>query len=270
MKFGICNEIFENWKLEEVFACAANLGFHGVELAPFTIAESAFDISKAQRDKIRLDAEKAKVEVVGLHWLLVSPKGLHLNHPDSSIRQKTKEYFLELVKLCGDLGGKVMVIGSPTARQVLPEISYEQAWEYAKQTFIEAAKLAAERDVILCMEPLFSESTNFINTPKDAVKMIEAVNHPNFRLILDVRSTSAEKIDMAESIRKYGKYLSHFHANDDNGYYPGSGGVDYPPIFEALREINFSGYASVEVFDFKPDPVTIATESIKFLRDLIK
>ena len=93
------------------FLCAAELGYDAVELAPFTLAESVVDISQAERDRIRKAAETAKIEIAGLHWLLVSPKGLHVNHPDEEIREKTRDYFLALIACCADLDGKIMVIG---------------------------------------------------------------------------------------------------------------------------------------------------------------
>ena len=162
-----------------------------------------------------------------------------------------------------------MVIGSPNERNVLDSVTPEQAWDYAQETFTACAELAQEQDVILCMEPLTSQSTNFINTPAAAVEMVKAVDNPNFQIILDVTSTAAENLDMPTQIRTYAEHVAHFHTNDDNGYLPGSGNVDYPPIIEALKEINYTGYLSTEVFNFEPDPETIARRSIEFLKPLV-
>ena len=93
MKFATCNEYFENWEVEDVFSYAADLGYDGVEIAPFTIAPSVEDISAQRRDKIRAAAERSGVEIVGLHWLLASPEGLYITHPDQAIYERTKSYF---------------------------------------------------------------------------------------------------------------------------------------------------------------------------------
>jgi len=269
MKLSICNEMFENWKIEDVFECASEIGYDAVEIAPFTLCDSVTDISKKQRDKMRKSAEKFNIDVAGLHWLLVSPKGLYVNHPDSEIREKTKIYFMDLIKFCSDLNGKIMVIGSPKERNVVESLTFKQAWNYAKETFSECAEYAQELDIILCMEPLSSDQTDFINLPEEGVKMIEEVNNPNFKLILDVFSSSKENVDIPYAIRKYAKYLAHFHSNDDNGYLPGSGNVDYTKIIKALKDIDYKGYLSTEVFDFEPDPVTIANKSYNFLNSII-
>src|SRR5207302_4148268 len=105
MKFAICNEIFKGWKLEDTLAYAARIGYHGVELAPFTIADSVTDISAVDRQKIRDAAARIGIEIAGIHWVLVKPEGLYINHPDRTIRERTASYFCELVDFCADLAG---------------------------------------------------------------------------------------------------------------------------------------------------------------------
>ena len=65
MKLAVCNEFFEDWKIEDIFNYAAEIGCDGVEIAPFTLAESVTQISAKQRSDIRKAAEKAGVEIVG-------------------------------------------------------------------------------------------------------------------------------------------------------------------------------------------------------------
>lgn len=266
MKLAICNEMFEGWSLVDVFAVAAELGFDAVEVAPFTLAESVRDISSVQRESIRRDAERVGVEIAGLHWLFVSPKGLSLNGPDPTLRAKTREYLMELVRFCADLGGRIMVFGSPQQRNVVEGVSYEEAFAYARETFRACAELAGEWNIVLCLEPLTSRSTNFITTPEEAFSLVQAVDHPNFQMMLDVYSSSAEGVDIPAAIRRFAPWIRHVHANDSNGYLPGSGEANYDALVAALREVGYEGYLSVEVFDFKPDPRTIAVRSVEFLR----
>ena len=76
MKFTTCNEYFTDWPIEKVFDYAADLGYAAVEIAPFTLADSVEDIPASRRAQIRAAAERASVEIAGLHWLLASPDGL--------------------------------------------------------------------------------------------------------------------------------------------------------------------------------------------------
>lgn len=260
--------MFEGWKWEDVFKYAGSLGYDGVEIAHFTICDSVTEVSKIERELIRKSAQDVGVDIVGIHWVLVSPKGLHISHPDENIRLKTRDYLHELVDFCGDLGGRVIVFGSPQNRNVLEPLTYDEVWELAKATFKDCCEHAKERGVIICIEPLASYMTDYINNPKEAVKLVEEIDHPNFKLILDTYSMNCEKVNMGEAIEKYSKYLEHFHINDDNQRWPLSGGIDYAPVARALKKINYGGYVSVEVFDFKPDPKTIAKESMKALKSI--
>ncbi|MEA3253458.1 MAG: sugar phosphate isomerase/epimerase, partial [Chloroflexota bacterium] len=82
----------------------------------------------------------------------------------------------------------------------------------------------------------------------------------------DTWSMNKQGVDLPRSIEEFGGTLAHVHLNDDNKRWPGSGGIDFPSIASALKSINYDGYVSVEVFDLSPDPETIATEAIKYLR----
>ena len=268
MKFAICNEVFEGWKWEDVFKYAGELGYDGVEVAHFTICDSVTEVSKAERERLRRSAHDAGVEIVGIHWVFVSPKGLHISHPDEKIRAKSREYLHELVDFCGDLGGKVIVFGSPNSRNVVAPLTFEQAWDYARETFQDSCEHARERDVIVCIEPLASSMMNYVNLPEDGARLVDEINHPNFKMILDTYSMSCNEVDMGEAIEKYSEYMVHLHVNDDNKSWPGSGGIDFEPVAQALKKINYDGYVSVEVFDFEPDPKTIAQESIKALKSI--
>src|SRR5215831_11077916 len=110
MKLAICNEIFRDWKLEDVFPYVGKAGYAGVEIAPFTLANSVTEISAGERKRIRDAAARNGIEIAGIHWVLVKPEGLYINHPDAGIRSRTARYFCELVDFCADVGGKVMVV----------------------------------------------------------------------------------------------------------------------------------------------------------------
>lgn len=78
---------------------------------------------------------------------------------------------------------------------------------------------------------------------------------------------SAESVPVPDLIRRFARQTRHFHANDPNRRGPGFGDVNFVPIFRALKETAYKGWVSVEVFDYTPDPVTIARESIRYMRE---
>ena len=266
VKFAICNEIYQGWSLEDTFAHAARVGYDGVEIAPFTLANAVTEISPIERQRIRDLAARSKIEIVGLHWLLVKPEGLYLNHTDASIRSRTANYFVELVDCCADLGGTIMVVGSPKQRNVLEGVSRQQAWDWTANTFTDAVKRAEDRGVTICFEPLSPAETNFVNTAAEAIQFVKPFNSAAFRIILDVKAMCSEQKPMPQIIRESWPHFAHFHANDKNLKGPGFGDVDFKPIAATLREVGYNGYVSVEVFKFEEGAEIIASKSIEYLR----
>lgn len=266
MKFAVCNEIYQGWKIDDALAHAAKLGYDGVEIAPFTLANSVTDISATERQRIRDLAAKLKIEIIGLHWLLVKPEGLYLNHTDANIRSRTAKYFVDLVDCCADLGGKIMVAGSPKQRNILEGVSHQQARDWTARTFRDAVKRAEDRGVTICFEPLSPAETNFINTAAEGIEFVKPFNSPAFKIILDVKAMSSEAKPIPQIIRESWPNFSHFHANDKNLKGPGFGDIDFKPIFAALREVGYNGYASVEVFKFEEGPDIIAGKSLEYMK----
>lgn len=264
MKLSICNELFSN-PVEKVFKIISKIGYNGIEIAPFTLKDDVRKFTDNDAYFIRNLASSNGIEVVGTHWVLVSPPGLHLTHPDESIRIRTKEYLMEIVKFTARIGGKIVVFGSPKQRSVVEGMSREKAWNFAREALADCCTLAEKFDVYICIEPLSRDQTNFINTAEEAISMVKEVNSRNIKITLDVYSMSDESKSLDSIILSVGHLLGHFHANDTNGRGPGQGDADYASIFRTLEKIKYNGYVSVEVFDKFKDPISIAKESFNTL-----
>ncbi|HUR52797.1 MAG TPA: TIM barrel protein, partial [Gemmataceae bacterium] len=113
MKYAICNETFEGWDHDRVCARVAELGYTGLEMAPFTLAPRITDVTAARRAELRKQAAAAGVTILGLHWLLAKTEGFHLTSPDPGVRKRTGVYLGELARAAADLGGDILVLGTP-------------------------------------------------------------------------------------------------------------------------------------------------------------
>ena len=266
MKFGICNEIFQGWKIEDTFAYAAKAGYDAVEVAPFTLAKYVTEIPTAERQRIRHAAQHAGIAISGIHWVLVQAEGMYLTHSDAEIRHRTGKYFCDLVDFCADLGGQVIVVGSPKQRNIMEGVTKEQAWEWATNVFRDAVARAEQQGVTICFEPLAPSETNFINTAAEGIQFVQQLQSPHFKIILDVKAMTSEAKPIPQIIRESWPHFGYFHANDANLKGPGFGDVDFKPIAAALKEVGYQGYVSVEVFKFEEGPEVIATKSIEYLK----
>ncbi len=268
MKYAICNETFADWEHARICNRIAELGYTGLEVAPFTLASRITDVSANRRSELRQQAEAAGVQIIGLHWLLAKTEGFHLTSPDAVVRKRTGEYLAELARAAADLGGDILVLGSPVQRNLAEGTTRERGNELAADTISHCLKALEDGKVFLCLEPLTTAETNFMISAAEGVALARQIAHPFVRLHLDVKAMSAEASPVPDIIRANGEYLHHFHANDSNLRGPGFGKVDFQPIFQALRDVRYDGWVSVEVFDYSPDPDTIARESIRYLREV--
>jgi sugar phosphate isomerase/epimerase len=269
MRFAICNETFLDWPHDRAFAFARQCGYTGIEIAPFTLASDAHAVTPQQRDEIRRLAEKHGLAVVGLHWLLAKTQGYYLTSPDPQTRRRTADYLAELARLCRDLGGSILVFGSPQQRNLLSGVTGPQAMDYAAEVFRAAMLAIADCGVTLAVEPLGPSEGDFLNTAAEAVELIGRVASPNCRLHLDCKAMSSEALPVTDVIRQFAPHMVHFHANDPNRQGPGFGQLDFVPIFEALLDVGYEGWVSVEVFDYTPGIERLARDSIEYMRQCL-
>lgn len=269
MKFAICNETFVDWPLQRACEFAAECGYTGLEIAPFTINTDARQITPAQRAEVRRVADAAALEIVGLHWLLAKTTGLHLTSPDADTRRRTADYLVELARLCRDLGGSILVFGSPQQRNLQAGVAQQQGADYAAEVFSRVLPALEENEVTLALEPLGPSEGNFFNTAAETVAMIDRLGSPWCRLHLDCKAMSSESTPIPELIQRYAGVLAHFHVNDPNRLGPGMGELEFEPILAALGAVDYRGWVSVEVFDYSPGPEKLARDSIRYLLECL-
>lgn len=267
-RHAICNETFGDWPLERACDLAAASGYTGLEIAPFTLAARAGLVAPQARGEIVRTLARAGLECIGLHWLLARTEGLHVAHPEREVRNQTIEYLGDLARLCQDLGGRVLVFGSPKQRSLLPGVSPSEALDHIHEVFSRLVPVLEATDTVVALEPLAPSETDVLTTAAETCRVIDRIGSPHVRLHLDVKAMSSEALPIPEIIRASAGHLEHFHANDENLQGPGFGTVDFAPILGALSEISYGGWVSVEVFDYSPGPERLARESLAYLLEI--
>ncbi len=267
-QYAICNELWGKKPIDEVFRTAAGMGFDGVEIAAFTLADSVDEIDAGRRKEIVASAQDAGVAIVGLHWLFAAPAGLHFTTPDDAVRGKTVDYLKKLVDFCGDLGGKVMILGSPKQRNVEPPDTLEDATKRFADGLRQVAPVCQARGVTICIEALSPQETNIITTVDEAAALADEVGAEGIDIMIDVKAMASMPDGVLGTIRKYAARAKHVHANDPTRHGPGMGPdpVDFKPILAALAESGYRGWVSVEPFIYEPDPDTVARTAIETLK----
>ena len=269
MKISLCNEVLAEFSLERQCEIAAALGYDGLEVAPFTLAEAPKRITSAEAAQIRRTIESFGLQVTGLHWLLVKPTGLSLTSPDAALRDRTLDVMRRLTALCAELGGSVLVHGSPKQRQVAPGDSPEVALQRLQDALRAIAEVAGAHGVTYCIEPLSPRETTLVNTIAAAAEMVQAIDHPNLRTMIDCSAAgSTEATPVADLIDRWlpTGLIAHIQVNDPNRRAPGQGDLRFAPILAALDRNRYGGVVSVEPFDYVPDGIGSAAFAIAYLR----
>src|SRR5438045_7931145 len=152
---AICNEAFEKFSFADACRAIRKVGYEGIEIAPFTLAENPATIPPSKRDEYRSIMDAEGLRFVGLHWLMVSPKGLHVTTPDAALRARSWQHIRNLIDLCADLGPRgVMVFGSPKQRETTGGLSREEATRHYVEGLAGVAPQAEARGVTVLIEAL--------------------------------------------------------------------------------------------------------------------
>ncbi len=271
-RFAICNEIFQQAPFGEVCREVSSIGYSGLELAPHTLAEDATTLNQEQRREMRTQMEDAGLEFVGLHWLLVSPPGLHVTTEDPARRKRSWEYVHRSIDLCAELAGcksgdnGVIVFGSPKQRSTEGAMTARQATDIFTHELAHTAPHAETRGVKLLVEALPTSQSNVITSLAEAVSIVRQIGSPAVQTMFDVHNAVEERDSHAELVRRYFPYIQHVHVNENDGREPGMGNYDFSTLLRALSELNYSGWVSLEAFDFSRPAREIAERALSHLK----
>jgi sugar phosphate isomerase/epimerase len=273
MHIALCNEVLGDMSLEQQCEYAARLGYDGLEIAPFTLADAPETISTAEAARIRRTVQASGLRVTGLHWLLVKPEGLSLTDPDAAVRARTIGVMVRMTALCAELGGKVLVHGSPKQRQIAPGDTHAVALARVHDGLAKVARAAADAGVIYCIEPLSRQETAMLNTVAEAAELVRAIDHPHLRTMIDCSAaglTEADEIPALIDRWLPTGLIAHFQVNDPNRRAPGQGNMKFAPVLAALRRHGYDGTIAVEPFDYLPDGRGAAAFAVGYLRGLLE
>jgi D-psicose/D-tagatose/L-ribulose 3-epimerase len=265
-RHAMCNEAWGEMPLRDVCRSLKRIGYAGIEIAPFTLAGAPDEVTVAQRREYRDAIASEGLAFVGLHWLLVSPAGLHVTTPDTSLREKSWRHVDALIDLCADLGeGGVMVFGSPKQRATAGLQTPGDATRRFTEGLAGVAEHAMQRDVTILVEALPSNQCDVITRLAEAVAVVDEIGSSAVRTMFDTHNAVDETEPHAELLERFFPYIRHVHVNEIDGRHPGTGEYDFRSILEVLWRREYRGWISLEVFDFEPGAAAIASQSLAYL-----
>lgn len=272
MRIALCNEVLAPLPFARQCEVAAALDYQGLEVAPFTLGDAPLELSAAARAGLRRAAQDAGIAVSGLHWLLRQPVGLSITSADATVRARTLDTMRRQIALCADLGGAVLVHGSPAQRR-LPPGEEAAARQRGIEAFAAVAADAQAAGVTYCIEPLAPPEADFIHTVAQAAAIVQAIGRPALRTMLDCCAAARAEAEPVQAVLARWLptgLLAHVQVNDPNLRGPGQGGLGFLAILRTLRQHGYAGWVAVEPFDYHPDGPASAARAIGYLQGLLE
>ncbi len=271
MKLALCNEVLRHLPFDAQCAMAAQLGYQGLEVAPFTLFQEAAELDERLAAHVQATARRHGLQIPSLHWLLVKPEGLSMVRPDERTRQATLDWIRRLIAFAHRCSAKVLVHGSPAQRNPQAGQTLDDARQRLEDMLRQIAPWAQSAGVTYCLEPLSPKETVLVNTVQEAAQMVRRIASPAVRTMLDASAASqAESEPIAQVLARHLEAgdIAHVQVNDRNRRGPGQGDTDLLPLVRVLRERSYAGWVAVEPFEYVPDGETAAAFSAGHMQAL--
>lgn len=272
MRISLCNEVIAELPFALQCELAAALGYDGLEIAPYTLSSDPTALTAMQAAALRREANDAGISITGLHYLLRAPAGLSITSRDAGVRKRTIAVMRRMCGLCADLGGAILVHGSPDQRRLQPD-DEEDGGKRGAECFAEVADAAAKAKVSYCIEPLARNQIAFINTVAQAAEIVKNVDNPALRTMIDCSAAGQSETEPVQALVEHWLptgMIAHMHFNDPNRRGPGEGALAFGPILSALRDGKYQGNAAIEPFIYQPDGPTCAARGIGYIRGVMQ
>ena len=275
MKFGVNTMIWAgeyDSQVRNLLPLIKEKGFDGIEIPLFRL--EGFNAAAVRRD----------TEALGLECTVASAfiQGLSPISEDASTRTRAIQHLKDLIQAAAEAGAKVFCGPMYSPVGYLPgRRRTADEWKHAVDGLQQLGDTLATNRVTLAVEPLNRFETYFLNTADDVAALCDQVNHPNVGILFDTFHANIEEKDIAAGIRTVRKHLRHMHTCENDRGIPGSGHVEWPAVFQALRDIRYDGYLTIESFgfnigdisaaaaiwrDIEKTPDSIAFDGIQFLK----
>ncbi len=226
--------------LEKSFSDLASMGYKGVELMTLNPSQLDWKFVKKEAQKNNLDIV---LVCTGEIW---GQLGLSYTDPDKKIRDEALSRSKEIIDFAGFLGANINI--GRIRGQYCAALSKEETEELAIKAFKELADYAQPKNVHIALETVTIMQTNFINTLAEGAYIVDKVNRPNFRLMLDIFHLNLEEVDIIKAIKDYSSYNIHVHLADNNRRYPGHCGLDFEHIISTFKQCGYKGAFCTEIF----------------------
>jgi protein FrlC len=254
------------YPLEETIRRLAKIGYDGIEIGCCAPHAWPAYLSKARRQELRKIMDGEGLPAISLLPAPGGGPGFNPSSPDIEERQATVAQYKDVIDLAADFGaGLVLYI----AGWQIFGTTRAEAWSRSLDCLGQIAPYAAERNVVIAIEPTPTDG-NLVETGDEALEMMRAIGGANVKVMLDTSQSLYRREVPSDEIRALGAHLVHIHVADVDRRAPGDGAIDWSEVIRAVDDIGFNGYLTMEIgFVARgSDPDSHASRALKYMKEI--
>lgn len=255
------------YPLEETIKRLARIGYEGIEIGAAAPHAYPAYLNAERRREIRRVLDDNNIVVSAMLPAPGGGPGHNVSSPLAEERKAAIEQYKQVAQLCADLGGKILLY---VAGWQIFGTSRQQAWDWSREALAEIAPVAADLGVTVAVEPTPTDS-NLIESADDALELALAVGAPNVKTMFDTIHVYYRNEPATDYVYRLGDMLAYVHLSDVDRLAPGQGRGDFVGLIEALNDIGYDGWLSMEIGfnrrDVEPDKV--ARDAYQYIKPLI-
>lgn len=222
-----------------VLELVKRIGYDGVELPIFDLDEAQWQRWGQRLDDVGLERTANTV---------IAPEHNPLS-PDPSVREAAYRHMRSVIDCCAAVGAPLLCGPHQVALGVFTGRGPTQAeWDRSVEHLRRVADYAAQAGVTLAEEVVNRFELYHVNTLDEGIRLVDEIHHPNCRLHFDTFHAHIEERDPADAIRRAGGRIAHVHISENDRGVPGTGSIPWDATFNALRDIDYNGWLTVEAF----------------------
>jgi sugar phosphate isomerase/epimerase len=177
-----------------------------------------------------------------------------LASPDPAVRKNALTYVKRVADLAAGTGCPVMIIAPTACMKLKGWKDPDEEHKWAIEGLQKGGEYANSVGVGITIEAWNRYETYWLNRLDQCLEIMRELDLKNVGVMGDTFHMNIDEVSIADAFRLAGKHLTHVHLADSNRAAPGKGHLDFTPILQALKDINYQGYLAFELLPASADP----------------
>src|SRR5579864_1938241 len=275
MKIAFSTNAFKRYSLEDSIKEISAIGYEGIEIlcdVPHAYPPE-FSEKKIQTIKNLLSENNLQISNLNAFTLFAIGDTYHPSwiEDDKKSRETRVTHTIDCIKMAKKLGAKNISTEPGGPLDGMDKHNFSQMEKLFIDGLQEASKVAEKEGVKILVEP---EPSLLLENSKQFKNFIKKVNSEYVKLNFDIGHFFCVSEDPAHLVYELADYTDHFHLADiaqnrvHNHLIPGLGVIDFAQVFQAIDEIGYNGFVTVELYPYQSNPVEAAQKTFDYIRDI--